>query len=44
MRMKKCKKCNIYTMKEKCSNCSSKTEIVSHKFIKYQKVANVTAP
>jgi RNA polymerase subunit RPABC4/transcription elongation factor Spt4 len=34
MKLKKCPKCNIYTLKEICSKCGSKTKEVHYKFIK----------
>ena len=34
MRLKKCKSCKNYTLKEKCSKCNKKTSDAHYKFIK----------
>ncbi len=34
MKLKKCKQCNSYTLKENCSKCNSKTSDAHYKFIK----------
>lgn len=33
MKLKKCKKCKIYTLKDKCSKCDEKTSDAHYKFI-----------
>ncbi|MFZ1970755.1 MAG: nucleolar RNA-binding Nop10p family protein [Candidatus Nanoarchaeia archaeon] len=37
MKLRNCKECNIYTLKEKCPNCNKKTSDAHYKFIKYSK-------
>ncbi|HJX50027.1 MAG TPA: nucleolar RNA-binding Nop10p family protein [Candidatus Nanoarchaeia archaeon] len=34
MKLKKCKTCNSYTLKENCSKCNKKTLDAHYKFIK----------
>ncbi len=34
MRLKKCKTCNSYTLKEKCETCKNKTSDAHYKYIK----------
>lgn len=34
MKLKKCNKCSIYTLKEKCPKCNDKTSEAHYKFIK----------
>lgn len=34
MKLKKCKACNIYTLKDECPNCKKKTEDAHYKFMK----------
>ncbi|MEM3405522.1 MAG: nucleolar RNA-binding Nop10p family protein [Candidatus Pacearchaeota archaeon] len=34
MKMKKCLKCNIYTLKNNCPKCNNKTISAHYKFIK----------
>lgn len=34
MKLKKCKLCNIYTLKDTCSKCNKKTSDAHYKFIK----------
>ena len=33
MKMRKCKVCNIYTLKDSCPECGKKTEDAHYKFI-----------
>ncbi len=34
MKLKKCKKCDKYTLKDKCPKCQEKTSDAHYKFIK----------
>ncbi|MBI2449489.1 hypothetical protein HYV49_04295 [Candidatus Pacearchaeota archaeon] len=34
MKLKKCKKCNIYTLKDECPQCKEKSTLAGYKFIK----------
>ncbi len=34
MKLKKCKECEIYTLKDKCPNCNKKTYDAHYKFIR----------
>jgi rRNA maturation protein Nop10 len=34
MKLKKCKTCNTYTIKEKCPSCKNKTSDAHYKFVK----------
>ena len=34
MKLKKCKSCSIYTLKEICAKCKSKTKDAHYKFIR----------
>ncbi|MDP2672505.1 MAG: nucleolar RNA-binding Nop10p family protein [Nanoarchaeota archaeon] len=38
MKLKICKSCNIYTLKENCSKCNFKTSDAHYKFIKIRDV------
>ena len=34
MNLKKCKKCNVYTLKEICQKCKEKTDDAHYKFVR----------
>ncbi|HIH52403.1 hypothetical protein COT60_00200 [Candidatus Pacearchaeota archaeon CG09_land_8_20_14_0_10_30_9] len=36
MKLKKCKECKKYTLKEVCETCKEKTSEAHYKFIKFQ--------
>ena len=40
MKLKKCKKCNEYTLKEVCDKCKSKSDDAHYKFIKIRDVSH----
>jgi len=37
MRIKKCSKCKVYTLEEKCKVCKEKTKQAGYKFKEYSK-------
>ncbi|MFC1710566.1 nucleolar RNA-binding Nop10p family protein [Nanoarchaeota archaeon] len=37
MKLKKCKSCKIYTLKENCKKCKSKTSDAHYKFVRVKK-------
>ncbi|MDD5700248.1 MAG: nucleolar RNA-binding Nop10p family protein [Candidatus Nanoarchaeia archaeon] len=39
MKLKKCKECKIYTLKEICGKCNKKTSDAHYKFIKIKSFA-----
>lgn len=40
MKLKKCKNCNKYTLKEKCPNCKEKVKDAHYKFIRIRSIKN----
>jgi RNA polymerase subunit RPABC4/transcription elongation factor Spt4 len=44
MKLKKCTKCNLYTLKEICSECNSKTKEAHYKFIKIKDAPKSSNP
>ena len=38
MKLKKCKECGTYTLKEKCPKCNKKTKDAHYKFVKVRDV------
>jgi len=40
MKLKKCKPCKIYTIKEKCPKCKKPTSDAHYKFIKIKSLSN----
>ncbi len=44
MKLKKCLKCNKYTLKEICSKCKSKTKNAHYKFLKVKNAPKSNDP
>ncbi|MCK5149669.1 hypothetical protein KAJ87_01980 [Candidatus Pacearchaeota archaeon] len=40
MKLRKCAKCNNYTLKNKCPKCNEKTSDAHYKFSKIKNVSN----
>ncbi|MEK6817501.1 MAG: nucleolar RNA-binding Nop10p family protein [Nanoarchaeota archaeon] len=44
MKLKKCKSCEVYTLKENCSKCNSKTSDAHYKFVKVKDILKELKP